>query len=187
MFCSAGAARRTVVGIVAIAITLAAVPTVAGAKERPAPRLKIGNACTMVPEAKIEKTFGAAILDREVFLDNHSCTYTLGADPAAPEGKFVAFQIAPDPFDSNSARFVINDQNSIEVLSDHVVTEVFGVGKFAYFNDTLQKIAVLASSKYAFELAWRPLPAGTPLDGQAKAKLEKLAKLVVKRSTTAKG
>lgn len=186
VFSTVTSARRVILAIAVIVIALSANATVAGATRSSAPALELGNACTMVPDKKIEKAFGAPILDREVFLAKHSCTYTLGTDPAAPVGKFVAFQISPDPFASNSARFVINDQNSIEVLSEHVVTEVFDVGKFAYFNDTLQKIAVLASSKFAFELAWRPLPAGTPLDDQAKAELEKLAKLVVKRSKRAK-
>lgn len=176
-----------IVGLAVVAITLAANATIASAKKAPAPRLKFGNACTMLTDAQIEKAFGAPIATRDVFLEMHSCTYTLEADPAAPVGSFVAFQLAPDSFDSKSARFVVNDQNSIETLSEHALTEVFKVGKFAYFNETLKKIVVLASGKFAFELAWRPAPAGTPLGDQDRVQLEKLAKLVVKRSTRAKG
>lgn len=187
MFPMVRSARRIIAGLGVIAIALTSSAPIASAKKDQPPVLKLGNACTMLTNARIEKTFGAPIVSREVFVGKHSCTYTLATDPLAPLGQFVAFQISPDPFGSTSALDTVNDLNSIEVLSNHVLTEVFNIGRSAYFNDTLQKIVVLASKKFAFELAWKAAPAGTPLDDQAKARLQKLAKLVVNRSKRAKG
>ena len=51
MFSTASSARRIIVGFAMIAIALSANATFAGAKKGPAPRLKLGDACTCTGNA----------------------------------------------------------------------------------------------------------------------------------------
>lgn len=164
--------------VVALAGLLVGTGPAAAAK---APPLKVGDAGTMLTDAQIEKGLKQPVASKGYFYGKLTCDYTLGADAAAPTGTFSAYQAFPSLYPTGGAANVFEDERAIDSLSGDTIDEITGIGKAAYFNATKQKIVVLATGKYTFELTWKPAPAGTTLTPRDEARLKSLAKTVVSR------
>jgi hypothetical protein len=145
-------------------------------------KFKVGDACTMLKDSELVKAFKEPVTKKDYYLKTFACSYTLGADAAvAPGGQFTAYQLFPTDFEAASALFVVEDNHATESLSDEELVDVNRVGNEAYLNVTRNKIVVLATKKFAFELTWKPAPAGTPLSKAEIKQLKALAQKVVAR------
>lgn len=154
-----------------MALVAATVP--AGAQQTP--KFKKNDACTLLTNPQVQKAFDAPIAGTAYFFGKLTCDYTLG-DAAAPVGVFSAAQLYPSLFKTPGARHDFEDQLAVEQLSDNVIDEVEGIGDQAFVNRTKGKISVLANKKLAYELIWKPNPAGTPITNADVKALKKLAK-----------
>jgi hypothetical protein len=168
------AARRCSASMLAVLMAAALVAAAAPAGSQKAPKFKKNDACTLLADAQVEKAMGP-IAGRSYFFGTLTCDYTLG-DAAAPTGVFSAVQLYPSLFDTPGARHDFEDQLAVERLSDDQISEVYKLGEQAYVNRTKGKVSVLANKKYAFELAWKPNPAGTAITSADVKALKKLAK-----------
>jgi hypothetical protein len=147
-----------------------------------APPLKVGDACTMLTDAQIARGLKQPVAAKAHFYGKLNCDYTLGTDAAAPTGTFSTYQAFPSLYPTGGAESVFEDERAINGLSGDTIEEIDGIGKAAYFNATKQKIVVLATGKYTFELTWKPAPAGTTLTPRDEARLKSLAKTVAART-----
>jgi hypothetical protein len=145
-------------------------------------KFKVNDACTMLKDHELVKAFGQPVTKKDYYLKTFACSYILGTDATVPPGgQFTAYQLFPTDFEAASARFVVEDNHATESLSEEELVDVNNVGIDAYLNVTRNKIVVLATKKFAFELTWKPAPAGTQLSNDAIKQLKSLARKVVAR------
>jgi hypothetical protein len=169
------AQRRCSAAMLAVLVAAALIAAAAPAAAQKAPKFKKNDACTLLTDRKVEKALDQPIAGRSYFFGKLTCDYTLG-DAAAPAAVFSAAQLYPSLFDTPGARHDFEDQLAVERLSDDQISEVYKLGEQAYVNRTKGKVSVLANKKYAFELAWKPNPAGTAITSADVKALKKLAK-----------
>ena len=150
------------------------------------------KACTMVTTRQVEKAFGGPVAEGVENAVVLACTYIVGEDRTqAPGGEFATQQLFPSILNTtDTAKEAIEDARSIDVLAEHDLEDVDGVGRYAYYDATDGRIMVQATKKFAFVLNWTTPAPATPQPGQPEGRLSKkhkkalirLAKDVVKRA-----
>jgi hypothetical protein len=148
------------------------------------PTISRTDGCTILSTKQVE-VFGAPVVEDPAHAPGlFDCNYHVGADSKiAPGGVFSSLVEYPIyGFAIKNALVAVGDKRALDNLSDYDLSDADGIGKTAYFNNTLGSLTVAADKKFAFTLTWREGGVDTELTKPTKKKLVKLAKNVVSRS-----
>ena len=176
---------RLVAGVIAGLLlstyaTMATASADLGARRTPKATV-VDNPCTLLAVKQVKKEFGGPVatpLLNKLFL---TCKYAVGTDPTQAGGTLGAVLLFPSFLShTGTAKAAYEDQHAFDMLSNHVITDVNGVGRSAYMNLTNGELVVLATKRFVFTLRWQPAPA-RPVNARDIKKLTALAKLVVPR------
>ena len=167
--------------LVALAFSLS--PAVA-AKTAKGPRVKLGDACTLLSASEIGRQFGkpVVVLPDTGLVGKFGCTAEVGVDHTQPPGGIVAAnQVYPFITGRSSAQAAIEDERAYADLADDSIKDIDNLGQAAYFNSTVGQLVVQATKKLVFYLSW--VGAGTAKTSAGDLKrLIKVAQGVVARS-----
>ena len=168
---------------VLVALTFSLSPAVA-AKAAKGPRVKLGNACTLLSASEIGRQFGkpVVVLPDTGLVGKFGCTAEVGVDHTQPPGGIVAAnQVYPFITGRSSAQAAIEDERAYADLADDSIKDIDNLGQAAYFNSTVGQLVVQATKKLVFYLSW--VGAGTAKTSAGDLKrLIKVAQGVVARS-----
>ena len=167
--------------LVALAFSLS--PAVA-AKTSKGPRVKLGDACTLLSASEIGRQFGkpVVVLPDTGLVGKFGCTAEVGVDHTQPPGGIVAAnQVYPFITGRSSAQAAIEDERAYADLADDSIKDIDNLGQAAYFNSTVGQLVVQATKKLVFYLSWVGAGATKTSAGDLK-RLIKVAQGVVARS-----
>ncbi len=168
---------------VLVALTFSLSPAVA-AKTAKGPRVKLGDACTLLSASEIGRQFGkpVVVLPDTGLVGKFGCTAEVGVDHTQPPGGIVAAnQVYPFITGRSSAQAAIEDERAYADLADDSIKDIDNLGQAAYFNSTVGQLVVQATKKLVFYLSW--VGAGTAKTSAGDLKrLIKVAQGVVARS-----
>ena len=176
----------TLLGIstaVLVALTFSLSPAVA-AKAAKGPRVKLGNACTLLSASEIGRQFGkpVVVIPGTGVIGKFGCTAEVGVDHTQPPGGIVAAnQVYPFITGRSSAQAAIEDERAYSDLAGDTIKDVDNLGQAAYFNSTAGQLLVQATKKLVFSLGWVGAGATKTSAGDLK-RLIKVAQGVVARS-----
>ena len=168
---------------VLVALTFSLSPAVA-AKAAKGPRVKLGNACTLLSASEIGRQFGkpVVVLPDTGLVGKFGCTAEVGVDHTQPPGGIVAAnQVYPFITGRSSAQAAIEDERAYSDLAGDAIKDVDNLGQAAYFNSTVGQLVVQATKKLVFYLSWVGAGATKTSAGDLK-RLIKVAQGVVARS-----
>lgn len=156
----------------------------AAPKPPPGPPFKSSDACTYFATQQVEKAFGGPVTvdasNRGTNLPG-TCAYLIG-NPFQPTGILVAVNLFPGFLvpAGQTGTDVVESQRAVDAQAGYEVVDA-PIGKHGYFNVTHPAVSLVASSKFAFSLAWST-PAGGTLTPALRKQLTTLAKAVVAKA-----
>lgn len=154
------------------------------AAPKPAQKVKLDDACSLVLPARIVRAFGGPVVrHRAGPLPTRVCYVDVGANKAeAPGGTLTAsFEYIKGDDTASDAQEGVERIVDPDVAGGVKVEAVEGVGKLAYAYPDDGGLLVAVGNRFAFRLLWAPASQPAPLTAQARKALVKLAKDAVKR------
>ncbi len=168
--------------LVALAFSL---PPAVAAKTAKGPRVKLGDACTLLSASEIGRQFGkpAVVIPGTGLIGKFGCTAEVGVDHTQPPGGIVtANQVYPFALGGRaSAQAAFEDERVYSDLAGDAIKDIDNLGQAAYFNSTTGQLLVQATKKLVFSLGWTRAGATKTSAGDLK-RLIKVARSVVARS-----
>ena len=174
-------------GLALAAATLGA-GGVSVAKQPPAPKIKVTDACSYLTAAQVQKAFGGPVTvdptNRGSKTPN-DCGFVIG-NVFTPTGvlvstnQFPGFLIPP----GQTAIDVVEGQRAIDAQDGLTVVDA-NIGKSSYLDTDRSAITVAPNTHFAFTLQWLPAsapPQGGPLNSPTKKQLLALAKSITART-----
>lgn len=169
---------------VLVALTFSLSPAVA-AKAAQGPRVKLGNACTLLSASEIGRQFGkpVVVIPGTGIIGKFGCSAEVGVDHTQPPGGIIASnQVYPFGLSGRaSAQAAFEDERAYSDLAGDAIKDVDNLGQAAYFNSTAGQLLVQATKKLVFSLGWVGAGATKTSAGDLK-RLIKVAQGVVARS-----
>jgi hypothetical protein len=142
----------------------------------------MSNPCTYLSTRQVQRSFGGPITIDPTNRGSKipgTCAYLVG-DPRQPSAALVTVNVFPGFFlpAGQTPTDVVESQRAIDV-EGLLEVEDAGVGQHGYFNVNNASLSLVATSKFAFELQWLPLPFGATLTPVVRQKLTALAKIII--------
>ncbi len=180
-------ARWWAAPLVAVGVVCAFGPA-AGARTAAKPALTVGQPCTYLTTAQVQKVFATGPVTASALSGGPAlatvCDFQVGAGGAS--GTLVASLLYPFfPPPGQTAVDVVEGQHADDTVTG-LTLQTLSVGKSSYADLDRSIVYVAASKKFAFSVQWVP-PGVSPSEGASMSpKLQKqlvtLAKAVVARS-----
>jgi len=168
---------------IAVAATVVAGAAPAGARvSEKRTKVSVKDACTMLQTPKLA-AFGRPVkVAEEGFFGKYGCDGDFGTDiNTPPGGRVLAVTIFPSILlNQSTSHAAVEDQHALDVLSQHELEDLSGVGRSAYLDLTQPTINVDAGKKFAFRLVLTRAGA-TSLSAADRKHLIALAKDIVAR------
>jgi hypothetical protein len=142
----------------------------------------ITNPCTYLSSRQVRKAFGSPVTVDPTNRGSKipgTCAYLVG-DPQQPTAALVAVNVFPGFYlpQGQTAADVVESQRATDAAGLLEVVDA-DVGHDGFFNVSQASLSLVATSKFAFELQWLPLPYGGPLTPAIRRRLTTLAKVVI--------
>jgi hypothetical protein len=174
--------------VLALAAATLGAGGIPAAKQPPVPKINVGDACSYLTAAQVQKAFGGPVTvdptNRGSKTPN-DCGFLIGNvfTPTAvlvSTNQFPGFLVPP----GQTAVDVVEGQRAIDAQGGLTVVDA-NIGKSSYLDTDRSAITVAPSTHFAFTLQWLPSsapPQGGPLDTSTKKQLVALAKNITTRA-----